>query len=210
MAVEMGRQVRESLAACFDAASLQKSRLELARRLYIDGTWAVEIQPRSQASLFPMLVDVAGFASQALRGSLWDSQERREIEARLWSALDAEPLVAGVAHSAESTVKEILASDSGQALEVLRGVCLDGSRPNFAASLMRCLGRQEERPGSRAWRLALVRDCLREGDAEVRETAVQLAEVWEEAGVCSILKAHREPESWLREYIGDVIEDADE
>ena len=84
------------------------------------------------------------------------------------------------------------------------------SRPNFAASVLRCLGRQEKAPGSHRWRLDLVRDGLGASNAEIREAAVQLAEVWDEAGMCAILEAHVESESWLREYIEDVIEDTDE
>ncbi len=202
---------RESLAASLEAASLQKSWLELARRLYVDRTLGAVSYVASRASPFPVLVDVVGFVSAVDSASVGDERERRQLRARLWSAFDAEPLVAGVAHPAESVVSEFLSSvERERLLGWLRGVCLDAGRPNFAASVLRCLGRQEDPPGSHRWRLDLLRDGLGVSNAEIREAAVQLAEVWDEVGMCGILQAHVESESWLREYIEDVIEDADE
>ena len=201
----------ESLGASLEAASLQRSWLELARRLYVDRTLGAVNYVAVRASLFPVLVDVAGFTSTVGPASMGEERESRLLRRRLWSAFDAEPLIAGVAHPAESVVSEFLGpAQRKKQLGWLRGVCLDAGRPNFAASVLRCLGRQEVPPGNLRWRLDLVRDGLGTSSAEIREAAVQIAEVWDEAGMCAILEAHVEKEPWLREYIEDVIEDADE
>ena len=47
-------------------------------------------------------------------------------------------------HSAQQIIGAALRSEDGQrVLEWLRDFCLDAAHPSFAASVLRCLGRQE-------------------------------------------------------------------
>ena len=55
-----------------------------------------------------------------------------------------------------------------------------------------------------------MRDALALDDVEIRDAAVQAAELWGDREILLVLKSHSEPESWLRDYIFDVIDDLGE
>ena len=61
--------------------------------------------------------------------------------------------------------------------------------------------------GTSSWRSELVRNALALDDVEIRDAAVQAAELWDDPHILPVLKSHYEPESWLRDYISDVIDD---
>lgn len=108
-------------------------------------------------------------------------------------------------HKAEDIIKQALQSgEDPRILEWLRDFSLDAEQPVFAASILRCLGRQEHL-GTSSWRSALVRDALALDDVEIRDAAVQATELWGDKDILSVLKSHSEPKSWLRDYICDVI-----
>ena len=65
-------------------------------------------------------------------------------------------------------------------------------------------------PGTSLWRSELVRDALDLDDVEIRDAAVQAAELWGDRDMLPVLKSHSEPEPWLRDYICDVIDDLGE
>ena len=94
-------------------------------------------------------------------------------------------------------------------LSGLRALSLDTTHPSFAASVLRCLGRQTP-PGTGSWRAGLVRDGLAMEDVEIRDAAVQAAELWGDPNLLNVLEAHSESEAWLRDYIRDVIDDIGE
>ena len=113
-------------------------------------------------------------------------------------------------HSAEEILREALrATEDERVLEWLRTFSLDTAHPNFAASVLRCLGHQAH-PGTMSWRIDLVRSALDMNDAEIRDAAVQAAECWGGRDIRNVLEAHNEPLDWLRNYIQDVIEDLGE
>ncbi len=110
-------------------------------------------------------------------------------------------------HPAEDIIDQVLQSGEGASiLKWLREFCLDTTQPNFAASVLRCLGRQIE-PGTDDWRTGLVRDGLALSDLEIRDAAVQAAESWGDSGLVDVLESHFEPVIWLKDYIHDVIDD---
>ena len=115
-------------------------------------------------------------------------------------------------HEAEEIIEQVLQSGEDQdprILDWLRAFSLDDTQPAFAASVLRCLGRQEYL-GTSLWRSELVRDALALDDVEIRDAAVQAAESWDDHDILPVLKSHYEPESWLRDYISDVINDLGE
>ena len=132
---------------------------------------------------------------------------RRHLANKLRMSFEDSPLEDGMEHPAEVIIAEALRSAKAQrVLGWLKGLCTDASRPSFAASVFRCLGRQDG-VGTASWRVELVRDGLAIDNVEIRDAAVQAAESWGDSDSLDTLKAHADPEPWLQQYIVDVIED---
>lgn len=132
---------------------------------------------------------------------------RASLVNRLWAAFEAEPLEDGVSHPAEDAITEALAElGTPRALECFRGISLDMDNPAFAASVLRCLGRQADL-GTEEWRIGLVRAALGADDVEVRDAAAQAAESWGGFGMIAVLEAHDESLAWLKDYIDAVVDD---
>lgn len=130
-----------------------------------------------------------------------------ELESALQASFEADPLEDGTGHPAEKIIDQALQSGAGSsALGWLRAFCLDAARPSFAASVLRCLGRQAD-AGNTNWRVELVRDGLATDGVEIRDAAVQAAEAWGDLGMVEVLESHREPVAWLRDYVCSVIDD---
>lgn len=151
-----------------------------------------------------------GFKTAELQKELVEDREQERLANRLWVAFAAAPLEGGMSHPAEEIIGEALRSTEDKpVLNWFRTFSLDAERPSFAASVLRCLGRQTP-PGTDSWRAELVKAGLAMNDIEIRDAAVQTAESWGDRGLADIMKAHRESEPWLREYIEDVISDLGE
>lgn len=199
---------RESLATSSDTASLQKAMMELARNLYLErltseGSGALRI-----TQLFPMLLDEACFLQPTQ--SPPEDQAKTKLIAKLYGAFESEPLEDGMYHPAERIIGDALRTvEDLQVLRWLKALSLDTSAPSFAASVFRCLGRQNN-PGTDPWRVGLVQDGLAVDNVEIRDAAVQAAEWWGNQGIRDVLKSHTEPVAWLRAYILDVINDLEE
>ena len=130
----------------------------------------------------------------------------RNIECNLCSAFDSEILEDGVNHPADDILANALKNeDELSFLAWLSKVSLNIERPSFAASILRCLGRQK--PGTAIWRTDLVRKALNVKNVQIRDAAVQAVENWADSNLISVLEKHKEPEQWLAEYIDMVIND---
>ena len=146
-----------------------------------------------------------GLEAASAQKALVADRERERLANRLWTAFAADPLEDGMSHPAEEIIGEALRSmEDKPVLDWFRTFSLDAERPSFAASVLRCLGRQTP-PGTDSWRAELVRDGLAVDDVEIRDAAVQAAESWGGRSLADVMKAHREAEPWLREYIENVI-----
>lgn len=156
------------------------------------------------------LVDGSGgfsFELPVANPFLTESTAKLRLDSALHASFEADPLESGMDHPAEDIIAHAIQSgDSEDTLGWLREFCLDDTQPSFAASVMRCLGRQVE-PGTDDWRARLVRDGLSIGDVEIRDAAVQAAESWGDPGMGNVLASHSEPVTWLQDYILDVIDD---
>ncbi|MYA17037.1 MAG: hypothetical protein F4Z28_09845 [Gammaproteobacteria bacterium] len=138
---------------------------------------------------------------------LIDEREQMRLANKLHAAFETEPLEDGMHHEAEEIIEQVLQSgEDPRILNWLKDFSLDDTQPAFAASVLRCLGRQEYL-GTSSWRSELVRDALALDDVEIRDAAVQAAESWDDPHILPVLKSHSESESWLRDYISDVIDD---
>ena len=179
--------------------------MELASSLYFKRLTTDAAEVVWSLQLFPMLVYEACF----VQTKPWPREESAQtrLGTKLRAAFDTESLEDGMYHPAEQVIEEALKSGEDQhVLEPLRALSLDTAKPSFAASVLRCLGRQKS-PGTDSWRTGLVRDGLAVDDVQIRDAAVQAAEWWGDRGIRDVLKAHSEPVAWLRDYIRDVIDD---
>ena len=198
---------RESLAASLDAASLQREWMEAAHHLFFEPGAVIHIHAPLSTNLFPLLLDVACFYPPTSQEAAVDSRGQERLVAKLWASFEDSPLEDGMSHAAEKIIAgAIRSTDERQALDWLKDICTDASKPSFAASVLRCLGRHGH-VGTDSWRVVLVRDGLTAESVEIRDAAVQAAESWGDAGMLDVLGSHSEPVPWLRQYIFDVIDD---
>ena len=130
--------------------------------------------------------------------------ERRALFNDLYRSFETEPFENGIGHAADQIIENTLAD--ARTLDWFTAFCVDESEPGFAASVLRCLGRQPE-AGHPSWRNELIRTALQSSDVEIRDAAVQAAESWGGQDIVDVLMSHDEPETWIRDYIQDVIED---
>ena len=205
---------KESLASSLGAASVQKSILEHVIGPFRARAHAITSNESMIRGLFPMHIDIAGFKKEAAQRTLVEEREQERLAARLRAAFDDNPLEDGMDHSAERIIGKTLQSIEGQpVLDWLSAFSLDAAYPSFGASVLRCLGRlpvektDQTHVGTGSWRAGLVRDALAMDDVEIRDAAVQAAELWGDQDLIDVLTSHNEPEPWLRDYIRDVIDD---
>lgn len=131
-------------------------------------------------------------------------QQKMRLRFELYSAFDSIPLESCVDHPADQIIERALREyPRDSILEWLGKFCLDESRADFAASVLRCLGRQPNL-GTESWRVRLLEAALRTDNLEIRDAAAQTTDMWEDKGMASILRSHEEPVPWLREYIEAV------
>ena len=157
--------------------------------------------------LFSALDDVNYFWKVAAKKLSFAESGQAQLLYKLHAAFEADPFENGMDHPAEQIIKNALQlSENQQIFNWFKDFSLDIERPSFAASVLRCLGRQTNL-GTYSWRAELVRLGLTVDNLEIRDAAVQAAESWGDQSLVSILKSHHESESWLREYILDVIND---
>lgn len=117
------------------------------------------------------------------------------------------PLEAGMDHEAERTLERALSSDpDGEVLEWIAGFCCCAERPSVAAAILVCLA-NVARPGTDEWRANLVRRALSLDSVEIRDAAVQAAEIWAGQEMVEVLSQHRESVPWLRDYVEGVVGD---
>lgn len=198
---------KDSLAISSDAASLQKSVMELARRLVIDRALVGPTDALMVTGLFPMHVDRGGFEKAMTLQALVEDREQERLAIMLRAAFETEPFEDGMDHPADQIIENALRSTEDQRIfDWFSAFSLDAKHPSFASSVLRCLGRQTH-IGTAAWRAGLVRNALAMGDIEIRDAAVQAAESWGGQEIVDVLMSHNEPEQWLRECIPEIIDD---
>ena len=153
--------------------------------------------------LFPQVATVREDAQDAMVAL---DKQRMQLQDALLVAFEIAPLEDGMDHPAERILAGALHSgEERRVLAWVREFALDAAHPNFAASVLRCLGHRTV--GTCAWRTRLVRNALALDEVEIRDAAVQAAALWGDREIRCVLAAHDEPISWLGAYLQDVIED---
>ena len=115
----------------------------------------------------------------------------------------------GINHPGEVAIREALQSMDGYpVLQWLKTFSVDTAHPHLAASVLCCLGRQQ-RPGTPAWRMEIIRTAFSVDDVEIQDAAAQAAESWGDPEMVPLLEsqAQAEPVPWLRQYILDILRD---
>lgn len=121
---------------------------------------------------------------------------------RIVTFLRDEPVEAGLNHPAEATLQTYLDTyGSAHVASILSA--LDNSA--IWADLLRLLGRSQHIP--LADREQLVRDGLASAHVEVRDAALQAAELWDDSNLATLVRTHREPVPWLAEYAVQIARD---
>ena len=134
-------------------------------------------------------------------------QDRERFATALWMSFESEPVEDGMEHPADTIIVDAYRSANGRhVFNWLKSFSTNASQPRFAASVLRCIGRIDNF-GTVSWRVGVIRDCLAIDEVEIRDAAVQAAELWADVEVVGVLRFHLEPESWLREYILDVADE---
>ena len=130
------------------------------------------------------------------------SEERARLFDDLRTAFRQEPFEDGVEHEAEQIIGNALSEV--YTLPWLRKFSTDEYDPVFAASVLGCLGRQIN-PGSKSWRIGLIRTALTINNIEVRDAAVVAAHLWGDKELARVLTSHQESVPWLHDYIQVVV-----
>ena len=188
---------------------LETQTLEPSRRLSaIDWASTLSGVQGIAPSQGPMSAVVSPSQEQAAaREATQTELQRKSLFAELEADFAAEPFEDGMDHEAEQTLAKAFKNVNTQQLLLwLTDFCTDISIPNFAGSVLRCLGRLDT-PGTEDWRIHLITEVLSNGNAEMRDAATQTVEQWGDQNLSSVLKSHCEELPWLEEYIKGVIED---
>jgi hypothetical protein len=137
-----------------------------------------------------------------------DAQEFERFRQQLLAKFDAEPVEDGCIHAAETILERALKQHGADAERWIERL-LAQQDASFAAAVIKCVGRLKS-PGSQAWRLALLDRALAHSAAEIRDAAVQAAELWGDLQAIEVLRKHEQQEPWLRDYVERVVRDLSE
>lgn len=185
------RQARSTPAASGDIARMDAEIISIRTKRAFDvlREWLVHVQKEKSNAV---------------------AQQKKRFRLELYSAFDNIPLESCVDHPADQIIERALIEyPRDSILAWLKKFCLDETRPDFAASVLRCLGRQPN-PGTEAWRIRLLEDALSTNNLEIRDAAAQTADMWNDKETTDVLRSHKEKVPWLRQYIADVLSDMEQ
>tara|TARA_R110000868_G_scaffold90971_1_gene252155 strand:- start:98 stop:544 length:447 start_codon:yes stop_codon:yes gene_type:complete len=120
---------------------------------------------------------------------------------QLLATLESEAVEDGVSHPGEAVVSQIVSNGEASSLV---DATIDRPGSN-AASIVQLLGRLS--PIEQPSRTKLISHALNSQDIQLRDAAVQAIELWEDETMIPLLATHREPVTWLSDYIIEVLED---
>jgi hypothetical protein len=127
------------------------------------------------------------------------------LHRELCLALDAAPVEDGMRHPGEEILQEAIRSYPQEMGTWLSSLIFHEMTASTGASILRLVGRHQELPSS--LREELVTRALAGVDVELRDAAVQAVDQWGDTKLLRMLRQHREPAIWIREYLERVIAD---
>lgn len=115
------------------------------------------------------------------------------------------PVEDGIFHSSEEILRNALTTSNDiYTLDLLQELIADERYPHFVSSVLLCLSRLD--PGTQEWRANIIETALHSKHLELRDAAVQAAEIWADKGTITILKNHNDDVDWLQDYICEVVD----
>jgi hypothetical protein len=123
----------------------------------------------------------------------------------LIAAYESDPVEDGVAHLGDRLLSSALERHGSATRRWILDVVASSGSAAIAASLVKSCSRTRH-SGSTRWKTKLVAAGLRHSSVEVRDAAVQAAELWSDKPLVQLLLRHEEPVSWLRDYISNVVQ----
>lgn len=127
-----------------------------------------------------------------------------EAQRQLVSAIKGEPLEDGVVHPAEELIAKFYEKHGDNELFSLIS-SQTSTNSAITASAIRLLGRANYIDADLQQRVISL--GLASPSIEIRDAAVQAAELWGDGAVVSLLRSHREPCPWLADYVNRVVRD---
>ncbi len=127
------------------------------------------------------------------------------LQRELHLALDAAPVEDGMRHAGEELLREAIRSYPQEIGAWLSSEIFKEVSATSGASVLRLIARIRDLPAS--LRQELVTRALAADDVELRDAAVQAVDQWGDKNLLQILREHREPEIWIRDYLERVIAD---
>jgi hypothetical protein len=161
--------------------------------------------PAMTQALVPESLAVPGFVGvNAETKSATDrtGEEVRRLLRRAMAAIEQEPVEDGISHPAERWLAEAL--DKGGAGALCAQMLEGPLGTSLIASLVRLLGRLSfEEPIVKE---QILWQALASPSIELRDAAVQAAELWADRTAIEVLRGHAEPVPWLAEYISRLLQ----
>jgi hypothetical protein len=197
--LEIPVRAPQGLGASKLAGTLMRQTIELLRDFY--EAQFFQQNPGVARGLFERLVTPERPARRAA-----DDKALFELEQRILLALEFEPVEDGHTHTIEDYLKEVI-HERGQEVGSWLIDVISGRRWNRspAAELLRLVSRQK--PFTEDWRLDVIRIALSSPSVELRDAAVQAAELWQEPRAVELMQQHEECCTWLADYIKRVMQD---
>lgn len=124
-------------------------------------------------------------------------EEALERFRNLLNTLENEPVEDGIHHPAEPLLRAYWEEYPGHL--PWDDAVADGTQTSLFADFLRIAGRV--RPTPESLRSRLLQEGLASPSIEVRDAAVQAAELWADAAAVGALYRHREEVAWLAAYI---------
>ncbi|HVQ74449.1 MAG TPA: hypothetical protein VMT79_02815 [Candidatus Binatia bacterium] len=162
--------------------------------------------PAMAQVLFPERVTIPAVDAQDSSRSDGSAEFAAPVMGRILdqvvAAVEQEPVEDGVSHPAEPWVARLLHQYG--AAQFHAEMFEKGRSAPLVASLLRLLGRQKPEPSD--VRDRILGAALASSSIEIRDAAVQAAELWGDRTAIDMLRGHVEENQWLADYIGRVLE----
>lgn len=131
------------------------------------------------------------------------SYETKEFE--LLNSIENDPVIDGFTHKGETILGKLLHEKYGDVRFHLERLLFGDENVKIRSSVLLLLGRLN--PIDADWRAYIIKKALTFEDIEMRDAAIQAAELWEDFEMLDVLRRHEELVPWLKDYKERVIED---